>query len=266
MGGSVGDKLYLKTNACKVFLPPWTYHETIEVPATVHKFDTLGDSTISIRCKRFGGMPRFVLSYLQASNTADPLDQALAWSNIISALTEAGTKALNYSQVSGVLMHLIPDESLLDYSYEWGSTVIVDEAFKKLFVMSKNKVTCVMKGATALNLGTFYGLLFEPYFHVRISERGYSGKCRRLLSPDNTRTAATKKRTVLGVKTDQLKIFTLNIPKMPIFEFNQVNEIMGGCYNNTTSQLLTHFALIVEKFIRLPKGKGMTSKGTIWNN
>ena len=226
-----GDKQYLKTNAYKIFLPPWTFHETVNVAATVHQFDTLGDSTISTRYKRFGGIPRYVLSYLSVNNTADPLDQALSCSNIITAITEAGKKPINISQVSGMLMHLIPDESLLHYTYEWGSIKIMDKAFERLFVMIKKKVTCIIKGPTALDLGSFSELLFEPYFYFRVSEGGYSGKCRRLLSPDNTRMAAPENHIALGVKTDQLETFTLHIPKMPILEFNQVNEIREGCFN-----------------------------------
>src|SRR5437762_7597296 len=104
-------------------------------------------------------------------------------------------------------------------------------SFQKLFVIFKSKITCIIEEAMALDLGTFYGLLFEPYIHFSVSESGYSVKCRRLLSLDNTRTKATEMRTLLGVKRDRLESFLLHTAKMDILGFSQINEIWGGCFN-----------------------------------
>jgi hypothetical protein len=98
-------------------LPPWTYDETLEVARTIHGFDASGDSEILTRYKRYGGIPRFVMQYAQSKITSDPLQTALSRSNVILALTEAGTGAFDHSEVAGTIMHLIRDESLLKSTY-----------------------------------------------------------------------------------------------------------------------------------------------------
>jgi hypothetical protein len=96
----------------------------------------------------------------------------------------------------------------------------MEESFKRLFQIEKDKVTCFIQGSASLNVGTFYGLLFEQYFHGRIAANGYSGKFRQLVSAKETQAVATKKRNVLGSNADTLVTTTLRIPKLEITKFS----------------------------------------------
>lgn len=72
----------------------------------------------------------------------------------------------------------------------------MEESFKTLFQVEKNKITCFIRGAASLNVGTFYGLMFEQYFHGRIAANGYAGKLRRLASLEETKVAAAKENAM----------------------------------------------------------------------
>ena len=228
---SKANKEFVKSTACRVFLPPWSYEETVEVAQAVYNFDASLDFSIRSRYRRYGGIPRYVLQYLNAQNQVDPLVQALCWSNVLRALIQAGTQAIDHSQVTGTLLHIIPDETLCSFNYEWGSTEIMEEAFKTLFQISKNKVSCSIPEPIALNVGTFYGLLFKPYFHSCVGRQGFSGKCRRLMSETTSATSTVKKLNIWGTKVNKLETITWRIPRMDVHRFDTILEIEPTKYN-----------------------------------
>src|SRR5437762_5548619 len=93
---------------------------------------------------------------------------------------------------SGMILHLVPDNTLQQMSYQWGSTAIMETAFETMFRVSKNKIQTFLHAGIGLHLGTFYGLLFEPYFHARVTQQGYSGRIRRLTPSASIEIDSTK--------------------------------------------------------------------------
>ena len=220
-----------KTTPSHLYLPPWTVDEVLEVAHVVYGWDATFDSEVLSRFKKYGGIARYVLQYLGSKNEADPIKKALTWSKVLDAMKDVEGEALDHSKVAGTLMHLFPDESLSQFKYKWGSTYIMEEAFKQLFRIEKNKIICLLQGSAALNVGSFYGMLFEQYFHGRVAENGYTGKIRRLKSAKDTRAADTKKRTALGAIADNVITSTLHIPKLGITQFSHVSEIVDSDLN-----------------------------------
>jgi hypothetical protein len=80
-------------------------------------------------------------------------------------------------------------------------------------------------------VGTFYGLLFEQYFHRQIGAMGYEGKFRQLLSPSDTQAASTKKRGMYGKTIEMFVASKHRIPKSPINNFAVDGEIKSSMYN-----------------------------------
>jgi hypothetical protein len=230
----LGGSNFQKTTSSHVYLGPWTYEETIQVARDVHKFKLDGECDTLARFRKYGGIPRYVLQYHAESRSpeiSDPVEEGIAWSNVLVALIEAGTKALDHSKVAGAIMHIFPNETLTGYNYQWGSHHIMESAFNALFQFEKIKVTCLVKGAAALNVGTFYGLLFEQYFHRQIGAMGYEGKFRQLLSPGDTQAASTKKRGMYGKTIEKLVASKHRIPKLPINNFAVDGDIKSSMYN-----------------------------------
>ena len=86
-------------------------------------------------------------------------------SMFISALNEVGSEDVNHNKISETILHLIPDETLQNYKFEWASTEMMTAACGKMFKITKSKVETFLHGAMGLHLGIFYGMLFEPCFH-----------------------------------------------------------------------------------------------------
>jgi len=62
----------------------------------------------------------------------------------------------------------------------------------ELFKVSRRQIETMLASADKFHVGTFYGILFEPWFHTRITERGYTGRIRKL--SNGRELAANKKR------------------------------------------------------------------------
>jgi hypothetical protein len=85
--------------------------------------------------------------------------------------------------------------------------------------------------AEKLHMGTFFGILFEPWFHARISERGYTGRMRKLTTAAELAAAKTKKRNFFGRATDSLGVVDHHIPRSEKNHFHHLNEIIQNRYN-----------------------------------
>jgi hypothetical protein len=223
-----------KATPDQVFLPPWSFEETCKVAQIIHQFNIGKGSYVYNRYKRYGGIPRYVLQYQESRNQQDPLKAALSWSNILTALGAVQSSAMNHREVAGTLLHLFPDETLSKFTYQWGSYEIIEAAFSTLFEVEKKKIICFVTAGYSLNLGTFYGLLFEPFFHRQIVVNGYTGRYRKLLTPVETRKAQTAKRTALGFKSDKLNISNYKIPKLNLNNYSHQSEIVQKPLNVPT--------------------------------
>jgi hypothetical protein len=196
----VGAKKFFKSANCKVFLPPWTLDEICHVARHLHGIalptpdpkeapkqeSSLTQDDIDRQHNldkltnlytRYGGIPRSVLQKFTAP--IKDLESAFALSDVVSALNEVGSEDVNHNKISGTILHLILDETLQNYyKFEWASTEMMTAAYGKMFKITKFKVETFLHGAMGLHLGTFYGMLFEPYFHERYVAQSWHGKMR----------------------------------------------------------------------------------------
>src|SRR5947207_9637560 len=106
------------------------------------------------------------LFFLNFKDPNKPLKSLFVVTDVTTAINEVGSTDLNHQQVSGMILHLVPDNTLQQMSYQWGSTAIMETAFETMFRVSKNKSQTFLHAGIGLHLRTFYGLLFEPYFHA----------------------------------------------------------------------------------------------------
>lgn len=107
------------------------------------------------------------------------------------------------------------------------------KSFEQMFKVTKTQIQCFLNGGVTIGSGSFYGLLFEPYFHSRIKEQGYAGRFRVLEAPDTAEGGDAKpnknKRTVWGLMKTSSKVIT--IPIMQYNVFYNLREIVQGAYN-----------------------------------
>ena len=101
-------------------------------------------------------------------------------------------------------------------------------AFPKLYKITRDKIQCFLHAGMGLHLGTFYGLLFESYFHSLICERGYKRRM-RLLKHDAENSA--RKRTPLGFKKSKRAVKRHEIPKLVYNQFHKLDDISPTAYN-----------------------------------
>jgi hypothetical protein len=82
-----------------------------------------------------------------------------------------------------------------------------------------------------LHTETFYGLRFEPYFHSRVTEQGYSGKMRMLQGVTDA-VFINVKRNVIGMKKKTAyTIATYAIPALEMNIFHYIRGIHDKRYN-----------------------------------
>ena len=92
----------------------------------------------------------------------------------------------------------------------------MEKAFNALFEVSKDKVQTFLSVGSELHTGTMFGMLFEPWFHARISEQGYTGKLRKLTTGrELVENKKKKKRNVIGMVKDHMGIKDHTIPASP---------------------------------------------------
>jgi len=99
--------------------------------------------------------------------------------------------------------------------------------FHQIFRVTKSSIQVQIKiGGSISGAGGLYGTLFEPWFHNRITERGYMGRFRELeKAPDGNSAAA--RRNLLG----RIKSTKYKIPILPQNRFYHVSEIQPEKYN-----------------------------------
>ena len=166
-----------------------------------------------------------------------PENLAKEWFAVTDALlavTQVGSNVIDQSNTSGQILHLIPDETLQNFTYQWGSTEIMMKAFEQMFKVTKTKIECFLHGGMTLSTGTFYGLLFEPYFHCRVKVQGYKNRM-RLLEPiatgkDDPKSVKTK-RTAWGTKKSSSVVNDYDIPRLRYNVFHRLGEIVLDAYN-----------------------------------
>jgi hypothetical protein len=106
----------------------------------------------------------------------------------------------------------------------------METAFAMMFKLTRSKTECLLHGAMGFPIGTFYGLLFEPYFHRRITEQGYSGKIRKLTA-NPPATSTTRKREWYGRKKSVTEVVDHTIPVQALHHFHTHTDIQTGKYN-----------------------------------
>jgi len=260
IGVQKGAKKFFKCADIKVYLPPWIREEIWTVARVVYNIVDDDDKTLRTRFHVFGGIPRAVLK-----DYHEPFNLALLFSitDVATALAEVGSEELNHSKVFGKILHLIPDNTLTHPRYEWASAIIMETAFHKLFQMTRQKIESFLQAGYGLHLGTFYGLMFEPFFHATITEQGYTGKFRRLTPPSPSEnvtvfdseqfSSAQSMQTPLatplplattsnsdttscprhwyGAKRHWAETYDFKIPRLSMNHFHVLNDIDVNSYN-----------------------------------
>lgn len=225
-------KQFRKSAFFKVYLPPWSLQELVDVSRYVYGVNTF-DEVIE-RYTRFGGVARYILQpgfTIDDPQKTDPIKEALNPGSVVQAIAEFESGKVDATKSSGVLVHLVPDESYRVYTYEWGSTYIMQRSFEELFKVSRRQIETMLVSAEKLHVGTFYGILFEPWFHKRIAERGYTGRMRKLSS--GRELTANKKRPFFGINKDidPLQTQQYTIPRSPLNQFFLNRDIVQKAYN-----------------------------------
>jgi len=145
-----------------------------------------------------------------------------------------------FQLASGMTLHLMPDSTLRQTSYQLASTAIMATAFKTMFRVSKSNIETFLHDGVGLHLGTFYGLLFEPYFHARVTQQGYAGRIRRLTPSQNnpthvpsiiSATAPQTKRAWHWGKKHTAEVHEHSIPVQGLHHFHIHSQIRVDSYN-----------------------------------
>jgi hypothetical protein len=228
-------KQFRKSTPYKLYLPPWTLQELWEVGTVVYNQDRNDPGSVVRRYEKFGGIARYVLQegYSTDDETlVDPIKDSLNAKSVVKVVTQVGTSEdVDQTKTSGVLIHLIPGENYRTCSYEWGSMYIMQKAFAALFSVEQDKIQSLLHINTDLNLETFFGILFEPWFHARVSKQGYTGRFRRLTTGHELAENKKKKRNVIGFAKDNLGIQSHYIPSGPSNKFLELQDIIEDRYN-----------------------------------
>lgn len=106
-------KQFRKSAFFKVYLPLWSLEELIEVSRYVHGADSF-DEVIE-RYTRFGGVARYVLQpgfTIDDPHKTDPIKEALNPGSVVQAIADFEWGKVDATKSSGVLVHLVPDESI----------------------------------------------------------------------------------------------------------------------------------------------------------
>lgn len=234
-------KKYFKTANCKVYLPPWTAEEVWAAAQNIYGLTDGGEAHLKERFTMFGGIPRSI--FLNFNSVNKPLKNLFVVTDVATALNEAGSTNLKRQKISQMILHLIPDNTLQQVSYQWGSTAIMETAFETMFRVSKKKIQAFLPAGICLHLGTFYGLLFEPYFHAKVTQQGYSGRIRRLTPSASiesaegikvrttTASSSRAKRHWYGTKKLDTEVFRQSIPVQQLHHFHLHGDIQMDKYN-----------------------------------
>ena len=230
-------KQFRKSAFFRVYLPVWSLDELLMVATRIHGATEENRNDIVERYKRFGGVARYVLQdgfTFDDPQKTDPIKEALNPVSVVQAIGEFQSGQVDNTKSSGVLVHLIPDENYRQFRYEWGSTYIMEKSFEQLFKISKKNVQTMLVSAEGLHTGTFYGILFEPWFHARIADYGYTGRFRKLTTGWALNTATKKKRGLFGTSKEDINPLDIQehrIPRSSAHTFYYKTEIDPDGYN-----------------------------------
>ena len=229
--GSSHIKKYNYSADISVYNPPWSLDELTTVATDIYGLAADCAPEVTLRLwKVFGGLPRYVLNptYFNTSDpvTSVPVEHALNTGNIMKALQGAGSKEIDHQDTSGILLHLVPGPNYTTYQYQWGSTELMLRAFRKAFLVTKTQIQCFLGTGENPGLGTLYGQLFEPWFHSIVTERGYTGRLRKLEKADDGSSASVKRNFRGIIKTTKYKI-----PLLSTNRFHLHSEIQPDKYN-----------------------------------
>jgi len=222
-----------KGTILRQYLPVWSPQEIWAAAGAIYNLDGANDKELLALYRKYGGVARSIFQSFE-DEYEDIWDEMFNGTNLILAMNQTGAKKINDRAILGQVLHLIPDASLRNCSYQWGSTEIMMRAFRELFKLTKEKTTCLIEGAMSLHTRTFYGLLFEPYFHERVKSVGYKGRFRMLneVSPDTEgHRARRSKRNLCGLAKDRVPTRIYKIPQIPINIFHSLSEIQPAAYN-----------------------------------
>jgi len=111
----------------------------------------------------------------------------------------------------------------------------MEQAWNALFRVTKDDVQTFIAAGSELHAGTLFGMLFEPWFHTRISEQGFTGRLRKLTTGRELVENKKKKRNALGILKDNLGIKQYTIPASRRHGFFEVEEIIENRYNIPTN-------------------------------
>ena len=123
-------KQFRRSTQFKLYIPPWDLEELWEVSRVIHGSDIDHLEEIVNRYKMFGGIARYVLQQGYAIGDpvrTDPIKDMLNTKSVLKTVTEVGTQDIDPTKTSGVLIHIIPDETYRTMSYEWGSFHIMEQ-------------------------------------------------------------------------------------------------------------------------------------------
>ena len=218
-----GAKAFHESTEFEIYFPTWSFDECELAARRVFKCDDAIIDKIRERYILYGGVPRFVLEWQKSKPKANPLGNAIASADIHKAVNDLGSSAFDHQQVSGKLIHLIPDTDYRSFTYEWASTHIMELCFDRLFTVTKTRIQCLLNSGQGLHMGSLYGILFEPWFHRKISEQGLNVKIR----PLGAAIAQPRKRKLLSF--DQEK--TMKWPVQQVARFLEYKEIQPTAYN-----------------------------------
>ena len=223
-------KKFFKTSNCRVYLPPWTAEEVWAAARDVYGLTDADEGKLLERFTMFGGIARSI--FLNFKDTNQVMEDLFVVTDVTTAINEVGSTELNHQKVSGMILHLIPDNTLTKFTYQWASTAIMEAAFAKMFSVSKNKIQTFLHAGVGLHLGIFYGLLFEPYFHARVCEQGYTGRIRQLTPATNDHAMIpTIKRKWYRATKLVTEPHNHEIPVQQLNHFHTHNQIKANCYN-----------------------------------
>ena len=148
----------------------------------------------------------------------DVIGDAVNTERVIQIINGLGLSELTYSEASGVLLQVTPDETYRRFTYEWASCRTMRMAFTNLFKVGNKIVQCIIGAGSSLHLGSFFGILYEPWIFDRIEKQGFQGRMRKLTNNANLRENRNK-RTLFGGPTDGLGIVTYKIPPTEAHSF-----------------------------------------------
>jgi len=219
---------YREVAKLKVYNTPWSFDELVTVATEIHDLppDTAHDVVLR-NWKLFGGVPRLVLNSDNIAGTNSTalrkVDHAIAKMDLKRILVAPYTG--EKIDTSGVLFHLIPtDDYITGYSYQWASTEIMLRVFHQIFRVTDSFIQVQIPIGGSISGAV--GLFFEPWFHNRITERGYKGRFRELEKAPDGSSAAAKRNLLGGIKSTKYKI-----PILPQNRFYHVSEIQPEKYN-----------------------------------